>query len=272
MSFIFLAFRYRYHDPGKITGAAMQSLEVTEIQITKADLTRIDPIRLGFLVTAAHTCNELSVLRTIMLFEMRDDQGSDAVKSYTTVRWMTLARIALSKIHEFDISVGNHIQELRKSDRGKADAFLTLKRERLGKGLPQWVADIRNRLAFHFNISHVRECVSRIPDEAVLSFYMSESIGHTAFMFAEQAVSEPLFAELGADESGEPDLSRGGEVVMSYMIRNISTIVEFVHDYLGHCLEEAVVPFNSRTETIDSRYFGDPDEVSNPLFVMPPSR
>jgi hypothetical protein len=252
-------------------GATMQKLKVTEVQITKVDLARIDPVRLGFLVTAAHTCNELSVLRTLMLFEVRDDQGSEVVKSHTTVRWMTLTRIALSKIHEFDISVRNHMHELRQSDRGKADAFKALKREKLGKGPPQWVSNIRNRLAFHFDISHVRECIDSIPDEAVLSFYMSEAIGHTAFMFAEQAISEPLFAKLGAGENGEPDLRRGGEVLMSYMIRNISAVVEFVHDYLGHCLEEAAVPFNVRTEAVDKRFFGDPDQVSNPLFVMPPS-
>jgi hypothetical protein len=196
------------------------------VRFSAKELRSIHRDHLGFLVAASHASNELRSLAVYVLFEEKMLDLNDAERWFVLIRQLTLLRFFISKILEFHELCVKYIANIRRTFPATGRALREKYRpiaQRVEK--ERWARKLRNKVSFHYDREHVLAGLETLPAETSLCLIVGPYNGVTAFGFAEEIVSVPIFKEAGGG-----DLEKGIGRASDFAFETHTAIADFVAD------------------------------------------
>lgn len=234
-----------------------------KVTFSAKDLKKIHPAHLGYIIAAAHACNEINAVRIYLIFEHKDIIDRPVEKAFVSIRQMVLLRHMSAKIFEFNKITVEYFGAVRK-------LYPAFTEKTRSKYLPiarqirtnLWLPILRNKVAFHFDAQKYLQELSRVADNQNLSLFFGEKQGETAFSFAEEIVSMPMFHSIGQGDT------RKGLLACARFANTISSsIIKFVSQHQIEVFEQYGMFHNIEALEADPKFCGRYNSDFIPIFT-----
>jgi hypothetical protein len=243
-------------------------MQVRIFENSKDDFAALPKGKLGFLLASCHAFNEVSSLVPLTIFGNKDPNRNEAELAFLMVRQLTILRLLLSKLYEWNNICVQHKKTLKR--KVLQDAYFD---ENYG-GVEEifarfdWLPRVRNKLTFHYDRDALLEGFRRMEADTRLVFAAGKIQGLTVFGFAEEAASQGLISDLG-----NGDLQAGLRAAHDAALDLYRAMFNFMPYYVMAILREYKITSSYTDMAISADLLRDPAELTIPLAPdRPPPR
>lgn len=137
-------------------------MQIHSVDFLAEDMKRIGSPHAEFLIASAHCCNEMTALGPYVIFELETTDADPAELSFIANRQMTLLRMVLTRIYEYEKLRTWYFSKIRHPS-GLRDAYKIMYEE-VAESLRNapWLARVRNKVGAYFDPGHARESLARL--------------------------------------------------------------------------------------------------------------
>jgi hypothetical protein len=242
-------------------------MRIKVVPVPTSHLDTIPEAELAFYAHFGHVRNELLVIEKFLLWTTKNHADGDVFSDVNVFQELTIIKLLAGKLWEAWQLLNNQayskiLASLRTELNSKTrttleelEAYFDNKKNMIGK--------IRNRFAFHYDPSLIRNQLSRVEERDHLAIYLAPKSVNCFYQFSEViADSAMLNVVKGGDYKGAT--KRLGKEVIDITVKFIG----FCDGCLGHMMETYLLPDATelRTRTVEVDVLRK-DQMTLPFFV-----
>ncbi len=240
-------------------------MKIYKVTIDKDELKSLPQEEVLFFIQAGSALNDINILNKLLIVSNKKVDNPIETKAQNSQTLFVLS-ILTGKLWEcwiflrkayFQTKLSESYEQLLSNE---AKECLSKLKSCFGRGT--LIKNIRNKLAFHYDMGEIRDSVNQMLDDNIPEFYMSEFQGNNLFY-----ISEFIRLKIILEYTGKSNASEAFDTLFTEVLNTTKLLMQFLH----HCL--IVAARNYTNLKIENTDINDPPSITNvflPYFVGRP--